>query len=103
MKWEEPVDPDGNTGNKYGKQADELRENPGKWGVVTSFPVSEEDPGKDALPARNVTYDINRGRYISYRPRGAFKAVSRMGYDEDGNRVVKVHARYIGKNGEYDT
>lgn len=92
MKWEAPDNPE-RTLLSYAKEAAELRANPGEWGVVTEFPLIKNRNSEN--PARGVAYDINRGRYVAFRPKGAFQAVSRIGTSDEGKPVIKVHARYI--------
>lgn len=91
MKWEDPPESGGfeKKKNVYMEEAAELRSHPGEWGVVDTFPRSRD------AHARSVSNNITKGKYVAFRPAGAFDAVSRKGTDDDGTPVVKVYGRYL--------
>lgn len=70
----------------WGSVAKELRDNPGRWGVIWEG----DDPGY----AANLASSVQVGRYPSFRPGGSFEAVSRK---RDG--VARVYARFVGGAG----
>lgn len=94
MKWEDPPD-SGNRwrGPAYAKEAADLKAHPLQWGIVRSYPADHAHDYK----ARSTAHEIKKGKYIAFRPAGAFDAVSRKGVDDDGKEVVNVYARYLGE------
>lgn len=64
---------------RVGQFADDLRANPGKWGVYPGDLYSTKS-------AYSTTGNINRGLTRSFQPRGAFQAMTRT--DRDGTRVL---------------
>lgn len=90
MKWEDPPESAGvKKTNVYAEEAEELRSHPGEWGIVDTFPRSRD------AHARSVSNNITRGKYVTFRPAGAFEAVSRKGTGDDGTQVIKVYGRYL--------
>jgi hypothetical protein len=97
MKWESPP-PGSNryTKNAYEDEAKELRDHPGEWGVVVEFPLERngDKAKKDNNEGRRVANQIRTGKYLKFRPKGSFEAVSRIVKSSDGE-IIRVHARYV--------
>jgi hypothetical protein len=98
MKWEEPSVSGGfEKQNAYEEEAEELRNHPGVWAVITLIPVARDSH------ARSVANSISRGKYVSFRPGGSYEAVSRKVPVDDDTRalagddaeIIKVYARYV--------
>jgi hypothetical protein len=97
MKWADPPNAESYSSKRaYEKEARELRENPGKWGIVTSVPLPAVREGKTTNEARRIAYYIKTGKYLVFRPKGSFQAVSRTGVNGEGREMVDVYARYVG-------
>lgn len=97
MKWEDPP----SIGTRYEKnayedEAAELRAHPKRWGLIREFPVKDEVT-KNSNQGRHVSNGIKTGKYVAFRPKGSFEAISRAGKDDQGNSVVKVYAQYVGE------
>jgi len=71
---------------KYKAEADELRQHPGEWGLVTTF---THDKGASA---RSTAVNAQNGRLAAFRPKGAFLASTRT--TADG---VNLWVCYTGK------
>jgi hypothetical protein len=88
IAWEEPP-ADGRGQHEriapWPEIADALKARPGEWARVTE--------GQKATTARTLAYRINTGKFVSFRPAGAFEAVSRK--QGDG---TFVYARYVGED-----
>jgi hypothetical protein len=76
---------------KWAGEAQEMRENPGEWFVLTEFPIDPADP--DDNKPRHLANGITQGKLSSFRPAGHFRSVSRK--DRKAG-IIKVHARYVG-------
>lgn len=98
MKWEAPP-PASNRyiKNAYEDEAEELKAHPGEWGVIAEFKLDLERQSKDNNDGRRVANAVRQGKYVKFRPRGSFEAVSRVVSTPAGD-IVKVHARYVGKD-----
>lgn len=97
------------------KVADLLRANPDEWAIIEEYPVpvypegaTEED--KDVVRAESKKVRakassraslIKQGRVAAFRSalgtKGAFDAVSRSEDDDEGVRVIRVYAVYLGE------
>jgi hypothetical protein len=91
MEWEDPprIEKRAAEGVKVmGDEADELRANPGKWGVVRTWPKDT-----DSASAGGTVNSIRKGKFSAFRPAGAFDAVARR--HTDG--TLKVHAVFLGE------
>lgn len=79
-----PFNPPPVRGRKaYRERAALLRQHPGQWGTVTTYPSSQA--------ATQSAYRLRHGAFTAFRPKGAWEAKA---FTEDG--VHGVHARYIG-------
>ena len=92
MKWEDPplrnrIMP---SERAFEREAAELKAHPKRWALVTIIPTDRLKSGTGTASA------MRRGQYASFRPAGAFEAVSRQVTDENGDEVVKIYARYVG-------
>lgn len=90
--------------------ADVLRANPQNWAIIEEHPVPVSPDGADEDTKDKVRQQskqvrakassraslIKKGRVAAYRPVGAFEAVSRSEDDDNGKRVIRVYARYLG-------
>lgn len=92
-EWADPpADKTGSFGRNsvaflYTDEAEELREFPGRWGVL-------RDPDFDwrnQTQASGVAHGINTGKYAAFRPAGSFEACTRM-----VNGEAKLFVRYVG-------
>ena len=89
MEWKDP--PKRVTAGRHGKwreEAAELKANPGKWALLTTFGGRENNHN-----ARTMAANVKSGRYASFRPRGHFEATSAITAD---GTATEVYARYIG-------
>lgn len=77
---------------KWQAIADELRANPGRWGVIGD----RLGPGT----AGPITRRIRRGDRPMWSPAGSFEAVSRKRSDGEG---IDMYARYVGEAGSEAT
>lgn len=92
LRWENPPQPRGgggvnggrSNGSKYDAVAEQLRTEPGKWGVIFE--------GRDRTGAQVITTLIRQAKVHCFAPRGSFEAVTRAFY---GDHVV--YARYLGE------
>lgn len=64
-------------------KADILRSDPGRWGIVRSYPVERWGT------ARQMAVNIKQGKYLAFRPDGHFDARSAREGDK-----VHVYAMY---------
>jgi hypothetical protein len=81
MIWENP--PEAPKKRKVlAREAAELRAHPGQWGVVDEYPQGDNHKAQVALMIRT-------GRFVAFRPDGAFEAVSRT-----AEGTTKVYARF---------
>jgi hypothetical protein len=97
------------------KIADALRANPTEWAIieeheVPTYPAGASEEDKDAVRADSKKIRakassraslIKQGRVAAFRSQvgtaGAFDAVSRSENDDDGKRVIRVYAVYLGE------
>ena len=95
--------------------ADALRANKSEWAIieeheVPTYPAGASEEDKDAVRAESKKIRakassraslIKQGRVAAYRSKigtaGAFDAVSRSENDDDGKRVIRVYAVYLGE------
>ncbi len=95
MKWKNPPGEWRSRGKattpdpRYREEAKLLRENPGRWALLESWPLSTPR----ATPA-GFALGVNRGFYISFRPVGDFEARS---YTNHQDQAYEVYVRYIGE------
>lgn len=92
MKWADPPETPVSRDIAYEDEANELRDHPKQWGLLRSWPVN----GKNKSAPYSAANQINQGKFVAFRPKGAFEAVSRREKDEHGREVVNVYARYLG-------
>ncbi len=85
LRFEGPPNLSSNQRFDHAAIAQELRDNPGEWALLTEN------------GANTLSMQIKRGQIAAYRPSGAFESVTR---DVKGTRA-KIYARYIGENGEH--
>jgi hypothetical protein len=91
VKWSNP-DAVRASKSTYSEEADELRDNPGKWGVVKEFPKAR------VQSATALQQQIRTGVIRAFRPVGHFESKTRT---VDG--TVMVFGRFIGgENGQVD-
>ena len=88
VSWEEPPPPK-KALRDYSLVAQQLRENPGRWARIDSFP--------HATAAGRMAYVIRTGRTSYWQEPGDFEAASRA---VDGQ--FYVYARYMGDGGHDD-
>lgn len=84
---------------KWEKEAQELRDNPGEWFLLTEIPLGD-DPDNMTQHARHIANGVTKGKYLVFRPAEAFRGSAEK-RSELG--VAKVFACYVGENGEYDS
>ena len=90
MKWEDPPSGPLGPGRKisWKSEADELRANPGCWGVLLDLKYSEKNRRK----VSNLQQSVARGINKAFAPGGSFEAVS---HNTDGHS--KLYVRYVGQ------
>jgi hypothetical protein len=95
--WGTPSDwsPDGSDmprarGTAFVEEAALLRANPGRWRVITTYPLDQRPT------AYTIAMRVRQGMYTAFRPVGAWESVTRT---EQGKALIWV--RYIGEHGEF--
>jgi hypothetical protein len=87
IRWEDPPPAKRRAGSsgrsRYAAAADELRADPGRWGVI-----AEIDAAQTAMATA-----VRRGHLLCFTPAGDFDAVAR----QSGGRTT-IYARYLGDN-----
>lgn len=82
LAWEDPPQPQlGTRVGRWEPVADQLREHPGKWAVIATYPLAQRPI------ASSLTNALSHGKY---RGIDGVQAVSRTVNDE-----VKVYARWV--------
>lgn len=79
---------------RFGKEAERLRQHPGEFMRVTTYPWEQE------ATARTIGNHIRTGRYPAFRPAGAWECETHTIMSEK-KQVVGIWVRYIGENGEW--
>jgi hypothetical protein len=113
VQWKQPAgrQPAG-AANKI---ADLLRANQNEWAIIEEYPVPVASEGADSEEKERVAGEskkvrakassraslIKQGRVAAFRSKkgtaGAFDAVSRTEYDDEGTRLIRVYAVYLGE------
>ena len=96
MRWQDPPEKTNRPvyGQRYAQEAQEYREHPGWWGILTDFP-----PERNST-ARTTAARIRTGGFSSFRPAGHFDARTATEENEDGKTVVNLYVRYVGEEPE---
>jgi hypothetical protein len=92
LRWEDPA-PKKTASNEFEPIATQLRNNPGKWGVVVENP----DTSEGRREASRVFSAIKHG-YLGFRRSddGTFQAATRtVANEDDGTKVILVHAQFV--------
>jgi hypothetical protein len=79
VTWQDPPDRK-NRGICWTSESSELRQNPGRWALLTTKPTPRA--------AWSTVWAINTGHLTAFRPAGHFEAYS---------RGTDVYARYLGE------
>jgi len=94
MKWANPPNPDiRRFGVIWKEESEQLKAHPGEWAIIKSFSM---DTVRARGKASSLASEVRTGKHLSFRPQGAFEAVSRAEV-EDGKEVINVYARYTGE------
>lgn len=81
--WVDEPPPATGRQREYAWFAQQLRDNPGKWGIL---------PGKRR---GGYSTSINEGKFAAFRPAGAFEAVTRRPLESN---EPTTYVRYVGLN-----
>lgn len=86
VRWEDPPDQiaRGKRVIDWASIAEELRQHPGRWAVVSEAPANV-----------GIGWFIKTGRYAWCRPAGSFQSASRRVAG-----VLTIYARYVGDGGQ---
>jgi hypothetical protein len=93
---------------RWQTEADECRSRPGQWGRLTTFTLTEPaDHKRIGSHARMVAHHVRTGRYVAFRPAGAYEATTRLRvtHTVEDSRVHattkwSVYVRYVGDSRE---
>ncbi|MEU7891745.1 hypothetical protein AB0B45_02645 [Nonomuraea sp. NPDC049152] len=94
LRWEDPA-PRTPASDDYEPIAAELRDNPGQWAVIAEAPDTREGK-REAARLFNAVKHGYRG--FSRTEGGIYKATTRTGSTDNGDKVIRVHAQFILAN-----
>lgn len=83
--WEEPPQRESRLGIDFVHLAKQLRDRPGAWGVIATFPVEQRNS------AYGLSQAVRLGKYYTTFPGRQFESKTRTVGD-----AIKVYARFVG-------